>query len=407
MVNRNERRAVVCVLLAVTAVVAAASYDRERLEIAKQILEEVPLTDGHNDLPWNIRKFLRNQINEFELDTDLTQVEPWSISKYSHTDLPRLRAGMVGAQFWSAFVPCAAQNKDAVQLTLEQIDVIQRLVEKYPQQLRLATSVKDILEAHSARPRKIASLIGIEGGHSIANSLGMLRTYYQLGVRYMTLTHTCNTPWADSSNEPPHTNGLTEFGKKVVREMNRLGMLIDLSHVGENTTRAAIRLSKAPVIFSHSSVYSLCPHNRNVPDDIIQLLKENGGLIMVNFFPDFVKCSPNATLSDVAEHFHYIKRMIGADYVGIGGDFDGVNRVARGLEDVSKYPELFAELLRSGQWTVQELKNLAGLNMLRVMRQVEKLRDDMRTNGAGPEEHTDSPKDNGNCTSNAFYLEEI
>ncbi|XP_050361358.1 dipeptidase 1-like isoform X1 [Nymphalis io] len=407
MVNRNERRAVACVLLAVTAVVAAASYDRERLEIAKQILEEVPLTDGHNDLPWNIRKFLRNQINEFELDTDLTQVAPWSISKYSHTDLPRLREGMVGAQFWSAFVPCATQNKDAVQLTLEQIDVIQRLVEKYPQHLQLATSVTDILEAHSARPRKIASLIGIEGGHSIANSLGILRTYYTLGVRYMTLTHTCNTPWADSANEPPAVNGLTEFGEKVVREMNRLGMLIDLSHVGENTTRAAMRLSKAPVIFSHSSVYNLCPHKRNVPDDIIQALKENGGLIMVNFFPDFVKCSPNATLSDVAEHFHYIKRMIGADYVGVGGDFDGVNRVPRGLEDVSRYPELFAELLRSGQWSVQELKNLAGLNMMRVMRQVEKIRDDMRTNGSEPEEHPDSPNDNGNCTSNAFYMEDV
>ncbi|VVC86161.1 unnamed protein product [Leptidea sinapis] len=268
IVRGYERRVLACLFLTITAVVAAASYDRERLEIAKQILEEVPLTDGHNDLPWNIRKFLRNQINEFELDTDLTQVEPWSKSKYSHTDLPRLRAGMVGAQFWSAFVPCGTQNRDAVQLTLEQIDVIKRLVDKYPQYLKIAISVKDILEAHSARPRKIASLIGIEGGHSIGNSLGVLRSYYQLG--------------------------------KVVREMNRLGMIIDLSHVGENTTRAAIRVSQAPVIFSHSSAYSLCSHNRNVPDDILQSLKENGGIIMVNFFPDFVKCAPNATLSDVA-----------------------------------------------------------------------------------------------------------
>ncbi|XP_075990651.1 dipeptidase 1-like isoform X2 [Anticarsia gemmatalis] len=360
---------------------------------------------SHNDLPWNIRKFLRNQINDFELNTDLTIVEPWSISKYSHTDLPRMKQGMVGAQFWSAFVPCGAQNRDAVQLTLEQIDVIKRLVDKYPQYLQFATSVTDILEAHSARPRKIASLIGIEGGHSIANSLGVLRSYYVLGVRYMTLTHTCSTPWADSANEPPATNGLTEFGEKVVREMNRLGMIVDLSHVGYNTTRAAIRISRAPVIFSHSSVFSLCNHKRNVPDDIIQSLKENGGIIMVNFFPEFVKCAPNATISDVAEHFHYIKRMIGADYVGIGGDFDGVNRVPRGLEDVSRYPELFAELLRSGQWNVQELKNLAGLNMLRVMRQVEKVRDEMRTNGVEPEDHPDSPTDNGNCTSNAFYTE--
>ncbi|XP_050684203.1 dipeptidase 1-like isoform X2 [Leptidea sinapis] len=405
MVRGHERRTLAILLLTITAVVAAASYDRERLEIAKQILEEVPLTDGHNDLPWNIRKFLGNQINEFELDTDLTQIEPWSKSKYSHTDLPRLREGMVGAQFWSAFVPCGTQNKDAVQLTLEQIDIIKRLVDKYPKYLKIAKSVKDILETHSARPRKVASLIGIEGGHSIGNSLGVLRTYYQLGVRYMTLTHTCNTPWADSSNESPSANGLTEFGEKVVREMNRLGMIIDLSHVGVNTSRAAIRTSRAPVIFSHSSAYSLCPHKRNVPDDILQSLKENGGVIMVNFFPDFVKCAPNATLSDVAEHFHYIKRMIGADHVGIGGDFDGVNRVPRGLEDVSRYPQLFAELLRSGQWTVQELKNVAGLNLLRVMGQVEKVRDEMRTNGVEPEEHDDTPNDGGDCVSNAFYTD--
>ncbi|KAG7312955.1 hypothetical protein JYU34_000024, partial [Plutella xylostella] len=306
--------------------------------------------------------------------------------------------------FWSAFVPCGAQNKDAVQLTLEQIDVIQRMVEKYPHHLKLATNVNDILEAHSARPRKIASLIGIEGGHSIGNSLAILRAYYQLGVRYMTLTHTCNTPWADSSNEAPGVNGLSEFGEKVVREMNRLGMIVDLSHVSDNTSRAAIRVSKAPVVFSHSSVYSLCAHKRNVPDDIILALKQNSGIIMVNFFPDFVKCAPNATISDVAEHFHYLKRIIGADYIGIGGDYDGVNRVPRGLEDVSKYPELFAELLRSGQWTVLELKNLAGLNMLRVMKAVEKVRDEMRTNGVEPEEHPDSPADNGNCTSNAFDL---
>lgn len=394
-------------LLAITVAVAAAAYDRERLDIARQIFTEVPLIDGHNDLPWNLRKFLRNQINEVELDTDLTLVEPFSKSKYSHTDLPRMREGMIGAQFWSAFVPCSAQNRDAVQLTLEQIDIIRRLVDKYPQHLQMAKSVTDILEAHSARPRRIASLIGIEGGHSIANSLAILRSYYQLGVRYMTLTHTCNTPWADSSNEAPAADGLTEFGEKVVREMNRLGMIIDLSHVSDNTTRAAIKLSKAPVIFSHSSAYSLCAHKRNVPDDIIHSLKENGGIIMVNFYPEFVKCSPNATITDVAEHFHYIKRLVGADFIGIGGDYDGVNRVPRGLEDVSRYPHLFAELLRSGQWSVQDLKNLAGLNMLRVMRQVEKVRDELRTSGMEPEEHPDSPTDNGNCTSNAFYTEEV
>ncbi|KOB71422.1 Dipeptidase, partial [Operophtera brumata] len=190
----------------------------------------------------------------------------------------------VDDKFWSAFVPCGAQDKDAVQLTLEQIDVIKRLVDKYPQYLKMATSVTDILEAHSARPRKIASLIGIEGGHSIGNSLGILRTYYHLGVRYMTLTHTCNTPCCYSLQN-------ISCLQKVVKEMNRLGMVVDLSHVGENTTRAAIRVSKAPVVFSHSSVYSLCNHKRN---------KENGGIIMVNFFPDFVKCSPNATISDVA-----------------------------------------------------------------------------------------------------------
>ncbi|XP_077301774.1 dipeptidase 1-like [Arctopsyche grandis] len=386
-------------------VLATAASDRERLETAHQILAEVPLIDGHNDLPWNLRKFLRNEINDFELNTDLTVVEPWSKSKYSHTDLPRLRAGMMGAQFWSAFVPCAAQDKDAVQLTLEQIDVIKRLVEKYPQYFQFATSVNDILESHSARPRKIASLIGVEGGHSLGNSLGVLRTYYELGVRYLTLTHTCNTPWADSSGDKPNLMGLSPFGEKVVREMNRLGMLIDLSHVSPNTSRAVIKLSKAPVIFSHSSVYALCPHNRNVPDDIIRSIRDTGGIIMVNFYPNFVKCSDNATLADVAEHIHYIKRMIGADHIGLGGDYDGVNRVPRGLEDVSKYPELFAELLRSGQWSVQELKNLAGLNLLRVLQRAEKVRDDLRTAGVEPEEHPDSPEDNGACTSNAFHTD--
>ncbi|KYQ52199.1 Dipeptidase 1 [Trachymyrmex zeteki] len=233
-----------------------------------------------------------------------------------------------------------------------------------------AASSREILEAHGRG--RIASLIGVEGGHSLGSSLAVLRTLYQLGVRYLTLTHTCNTPWAKSSSvedDDEDGGGLTAFGETVVKEMNRLGMLIDLSHTARATMRDALRVSKAPLIFSHSSAFAICNSSRNVPDDILKQLADNGGLVMVTFYNYFVKCGPQASVSDVAEHIYYIRNLIGVDYIGVGGDFDGINKTPRGLEDVSKYPELFAELLRSGKWDVLELKKVAGLNLLRVLTQ--------------------------------------
>ncbi|EFN64857.1 Dipeptidase 2 [Camponotus floridanus] len=348
---------------------ALLTSPRERLDTVRQVLSEVPLIDGHNDLPWNIRNFLHNQLADFDFDKDLRQVAPWSKSAWSQTDLVRLRQGMVGGQFWVAYVPCESQHLNAVQLTLEQVDLIKRLIEKYSQHMQFTVSSREILEAHGRG--RIASLIGVEGGHSLGSSLAVLRTLYQLGVRYLTLTHTCNTPWAKSSSvedDDEDGGGLTTFGKTVVQEMNRLGMLIDLSHTARATMRDALRA-------------------------------DNGGLVMVTFYNYFVKCGPQASVSDVAEHIYYIRNLIGVDHIGVGGDFDGINKTPRGLEDVSRYPELFAELLRSGKWNVLDLKKVAGLNLLRVLTQVERVRDDMRTAGVTPSEEylSDSPDAIGNC----------
>ncbi|RLU26869.1 hypothetical protein DMN91_000667, partial [Ooceraea biroi] len=357
---------------------ALLTSPRERLETVRQVLSEVPLIDGHNDLPWNIRNFVHNQLADFDFDKDLRQVAPWSKSAWSQTDLVRLRQGMVGGQFWAAYVPCESQYLNAVQLTLEQVDLIKRLIEKYSQHMQFAASSREILEAHGRG--RIASLIGVEGGHSLGSSLAVLRTLYQLGVRYLTLTHTCNTPWAQSSS-------VEDDGEK------------DLSHTSRSTMRDALRVSKAPLIFSHSSAFAICNSSRNVPDDILKQLADNGGLVMVTFYNYFVKCGPQASVSDVAEHIYYIRNLIGVDHIGVGGDFDGINKTPRGLEDVSKYPELFAELLRSGKWNVLDLKKVAGLNLLRVLKQVERVRDDMRTAGITPYEQylTDSPDTAGKC----------
>ncbi|XP_043278013.1 dipeptidase 1-like [Venturia canescens] len=379
---------------------ASLTSTRERLETVRQVLAEVPLIDGHNDLPWNIRNFVHNQLADFNFDEDLRQIAPWSKSAWSQTDLLRLRQGMVGGQFWAAYVPCESQYLNAVQLTLEQVDLIKRLIEKYSQHMQFAASSREIREAHSRG--RIASLIGVEGGHSLGSSLAVLRTLYQLGVRYLTLTHTCNTPWAKSSSVEQEDDGdgggLTSFGKVVVREMNRLGMLIDLSHTARATMRDALRASKAPLIFSHSSAFAICNSTRNVPDDILKQLAANGGLVMVTFYNYFVKCGPDASVADVAEHIYHIRNLIGVEHIGVGGDFDGINKTPRGLEDVSRYPELFAELLRSGKWNVDDLKKVAGLNLLRVLREVEKVRDEMRTAGIRPsEEFHESPDTTGNC----------
>lgn len=383
--------------------VAASAPFEERLRVAVQLLDQVPLIDGHNDLPWNIRKFLHNKLNDFNFDEDLRNVAPWARSQWSHTDLTRLKKGRISAQFWAAYVPCEAQHRDAVQLTLEQIDVIKRLTDRYSPQLTTCTSAQEIIDAH--KNQQLCSLTGVEGGHSLGGSLAVLRTLYAIGVRYMTLTSTCHTPWADSSSADAPTfnmkhGGLTLFGKTIIREMNRLGMMVDLSHVSKGTMRDALEVSEAPVIFSHSSAYELCNTSRNVQDDILQSLAKNGGLVMVNFYSKFLSCSDNSTVQDAVAHINHIKRVAGIDHVGLGAGYDGINYTPKGLEDVSSYPTLFAELLGGG-WTIDELTKLAGGNFLRVMQQVEKIRDDKKAAGTKPyEDHpnfrTDDPY---NCTS--------
>uniref|UniRef100_A0A8W7PSW9 Dipeptidase n=1 Tax=Anopheles coluzzii TaxID=1518534 RepID=A0A8W7PSW9_ANOCL len=343
-----------------------AAQLEERMEIVRKVLKEVPLIDGHNDLPWNIRKFLKNQLREFRFGEDLRDITPWSTSAWSHTDLRRLKEGMVSAQFWSAYAPCSSQHLDAVQLTLEQIDLIRRLVSLYPQHMALVTTADGIEESH--RSGKLASLIGIEGGHSIGTSLGVLRTFYQLGARYLTLTHTCNTPWADCCkvDEPgrvPHIGGLSHFGTLVVTEMNRLGMIVDLSHVSVPTMLDALATSKAPVIFSHSSAHAICNSSRNVPDHVLKRIVSAVPLLVLFAF------------------------SISRDRFPPSGG------VPQGLEDVSRYPYLFAELLESERWTEEDIAKLAGRNLIRVFRQVEQVRDQLEAQGMLPIDQSIPPED--------------
>ncbi|XP_012279402.1 dipeptidase 1 [Orussus abietinus] len=362
-----------------------AAHAGDRLAAARRILRDVPLIDGHNDLPWNIRKFLKNQLREFRFD-DLRDSHPWARSAWSHTDLRRLREGMVAAQFWSAYVPCSSQHLDSVQLALEQIDLIRRLVNKHPQNMVLVTSAEGIERAH--KEGRLASLIGVEGGHAVGASLAVLRMLYELGARYLTLTHTCNTPWADCStaDEPgqvPHIGGLSNFGKSVVLEMNRLGMMVDLSHVSVPTMLDAMGASRAPVIFSHSSAHALCNSSRNVPDHALRLLAQTGGIVMVSFYPHFISCGEKSTLQDVAAHINHVRKVAGVDHVGIGAGYDGINLTPAGLEDVSKYPDLFAELLARG-WSERDIRKLAGLNLIRVFKAVEQVRDRLAEEGMEP-----------------------
>ncbi|KAK0156347.1 Dipeptidase 1 [Merluccius polli] len=322
-----------------TLVVAQIRAQDEYMSRAVKLMSETPLIDGHNDLPWQFRKQFNNQLSEVDLNTLNT----------THTNIPKIKKGKLGAQFWSAYVPCDTQYKDAVRQTLEQIDVVHRMCQKYPETFRFATSSQDIMAAFKAN--RTASLIGVEGGHSLDSSLGTLRTFYQLGVRYLTLTHSCNTPWADNwlvdKGEPSEHNGLSDFGKHVVKEMNRLGMLIDLAHVPVQVMHQVLNLTSAPIIFSHSSAYAICKHKRNVPDDVLLKVKDNGGIVMINFYNDYVSCSPTATVSNVA-----------------------------GLEDVSKVPVLVAELLKRG-WTDEEVKAALGNNLLRVLNATEAVRDSL------------------------------
>lgn len=367
---------------------------------ARAILRRVPLIDGHNDYPWQVRDKARGDILRF----DLTKPQP-----SLHTDFARLRAGGLGGQFWSVYVPASLAGPEAVRATLEQVDIVHRMVERWPDALELATSAGEV-EAAFGRGR-IASLMGMEGGHSIDSSLGTLRMFAALGVRYMTLTHSDDVPWASAATLDPVPAGLTRFGEEVVREMNRVAMLVDLSHVSIRTMQDALRVSEAPVIFSHSSARAVCDHPRNAPDDVLRELQKNGGVIMVTFVPSFVapegarhareafaekkrlaalhggdvkaagkdmdqwfraNPGPKATLAQVADHFDHLRRVVGIDHIGIGSDFDGTTQLPEGLEDVSKYPALLAELLRRG-YSEADVEKIAGRNILRVLARSEQV----------------------------------
>jgi len=324
------------------------------------MLSRFPLIDGHNDLPWEIRlKFGKDPLKA-DLATRRTDI---------HTDLPRLEEGGLGGQFWSVYVPGTLPRHEAVNNVLEEIDIVYRLVEAHPDRFRIALTADDVENAF--RDGRIASLLGAEGGHSIGGSLEILRNLYRLGVRYMTLTHNQNVGWADSATDDPDVGGLSDFGREVVTEMQRIGMLVDLSHTAPSTMRDALETVQAPVIFSHSSARALNDHPRNVPDDVLRGLKANGGVCMATFVSGFVAAEPEtATLTTVADHIDHIREVAGVEHVGIGGDYDGTRDLPAGLEDVSRYPALFAELLRRG-WTESDCRALAGGNILRVLRAAE------------------------------------
>jgi membrane dipeptidase len=380
--------------------IAGLGWPEGGQEQIRSLLRDAPLVDGHNDLLWELRNRVGYDLDRLDVSRPAPQL---------HTDLPRLRAGGVGGQFWSVYVPSTLPGHQAVTATLEQLDGFHRLLARYPADLGLALTADDVVRV--ARSGRVASLAGMEGGHSIGESLGALRMMYALGARYMTLTHNDNTSWADSATDEPAHGGLTDFGRQVVAEMNRLGMLVDLSHVAPTTMRAALDATCAPVIFSHSSARALCDHPRNVPDDMLAQLPANGGVCMVTFVPGFVVQAaadvrlelaeldrqwrrelgddspelerrrrewkaahpePSATLADVADHVDHVREVGGVDHVGLGGDFDGTDRVPVGLEDVSTYPALAAQLRQRG-WSDDELRRLAGRNVLRVLQAAEEV----------------------------------
>ncbi len=391
-----RRSGLLLLALLMTWADTAAAQGDPALERARKILRSVPLIDGHNDLPWEIR---------------LSEQAPMDVAAYDlrrrtpgHTDLERLKAGQVGAQFWSIYVPGEVKDSGYARIQLEQFDIARRLIARYPERLAPALTAADI-EREFKRGR-VASLLGMEGGHVIENSLGALRAYYDLGARYLTLTHNVTLDWADAAADSARHGGLTEFGREVVREMNRLGMLVDLSHVSPGTMSDALDVTVAPVIFSHSSARALTEHTRNVPDSILQRLPKNGGVVMVTFVPGFVSQEvadweaaagaedkrlpsvdslerkrlmeawvaahprPDATLSQVADHIEHVRKVAGVDHVAIGSDFDGITVTPVGLEDASTFPQLFAELIRRG-WSDEDLRKLAGKNLLRALRGAE------------------------------------
>ncbi|MFF1344106.1 MULTISPECIES: dipeptidase [unclassified Streptomyces] len=378
---------------------AQTSVASDRLAEARELLAEHPVVDGHNDLPWALREQVRYDLAQRDIAGDQRGL--------LHTDIPRLRAGGVGAQFWSVYVRSDFAGDEAVSATLEQIDAVAQLIDRYPADLVRALTADD-MEAARADGR-IASLMGAEGGHSINNSLATLRALHQLGVRYMTLTHNDTIDWADSATDEPRHGGLSDFGREVVREMNRIGMLVDLSHVAATTMRDALAVSAAPVIFSHSSSLAMCDHPRNIPDDVLAQLPANGGVAMATFVPKFIlpaavewtlaadenlrahgfhhldtspeamalhrafeaqRPRPVATAATVADHLDHMREVAGVDHIGIGGDYDGTAFTPAGLDDVAGYPNLIAELLTRG-WSHADLAKLTWANAVRALRDAE------------------------------------
>lgn len=372
---------------------------------AQTLMTRAPVIDGHNDLPWEMREKVR-----YDFDArDIAKPQPVMM-----TDIPRLRQGHVGGQFWSVYVPADLQGDAAVSATLEQVDAVYEMLRRYPDTFQLVRSADQLQQAMQAG--RIGSLMGMEGGHSIDSSLATLRMFHRLGVAYLTLTHSRNVPWADSATGDPVRQGLSAFGEEVIREMNRLGMLVDLSHVSPDTMADAIRVSSAPVIFSHSNARAVCDVPRNVPDDILRQVTANHGIVMVTFVPGFVSQEaanysrraqaqaqllrsqypndaagqqaalaawrtanpePRATIAQVADHIDHIRTVAGIDHVGLGGDFDGITSVVQGLEDVSTYPALVAELLRRG-YTDEDVARITSGNILRVMRDAERVAADLQ-----------------------------
>lgn len=402
------------------------SDDAALMVRVRAVLAEVPLVDGHNDTPGKYLRHVNDHIDQLDL-YDTTELG-------MHTDITRLREGGVGGQFWSVYIPIRVPGGEAgdVRKVIRQIDVTKRMVARYPDVFELAYTADDVVRIH--KEGRIASMMGMEGGHSIENSLAALRALYDLGARYMTLTHSKGLDWADSGTDEHRHGGLTKFGEEVVREMNRLGMLVDISHVSPETMHDALDVSRAPVIFSHSSAKAVCGHDRNAPDDVLVRLKENGGVIMITFVPAFVSeevrqysevadearkrlaeehaddpealreamrawrednPAPKATLAQVADHIDHVREIAGIDHIGLGGDFDGIGSTPVGLEDVSKYPDLLVELMRRG-YSDEDCAKIAGLNVLRVMREVERVAAELQETEQPRDvtiEELDGPKD--------------
>ena len=412
--GRGAARTAAALMLSWLVTGAAAPANAQEVSDRRldRVLTQTPLIDGHNDLPWEIRERFGGDLAKVDLSANTAALPAPSGSLPMMTDIPRLRRGRVGAQFWSVFIPVEMKGPQAVQATLEQIDLVKAMCARYPRDLAMAYSAADIRRLHKAG--QIASLVGVEGGHQINDSLPVLRAYYDAGARYLTLTHSSNTAWADSATDMPLHHGLTAFGKEVVREMNRLGMLVDLAHVSEETMRAALAVTQAPVIFSHSSARALVDHPRDVPDEVLRLVAANGGIVMVNFAPPYVSDArrrweaervaeearnnsppfgglyigqpdraaaalkawdaahpkPPVTVADVADHIEHIRKVAGVDHAGLGSDFDGIPETPDGLESVERFPALLQELERRG-WSDAELAKVAGDNLLRVLSQAE------------------------------------